>query len=140
MDRYLDECKDGCPERRSDYLENIKLDQIHELVTDQQVVAARLIVLTENQANIVSKLDRIVEKHEDKLHNIESDLRESKMVVSQWANSIVDLKKEMTNIVRNLNEITHVGLKIQGGWITTTMIVSISVGAIALLKSFGWIS
>ena len=124
-------------ERRNDAVPDSRLDALYDIVSQQSKTSERLLVISEQQQRSIDKLNTWVDDHEARYHKMDVEFSLIKASVNNWSSQFGDMKEQVRQLVDAIRIITASGLKIQGGWITLTIICTLAMGLVTLLKTFG---
>ena len=124
-------------ERRENSTPDSRLDALYHIVNDQATVAARLLVTSEQQQKSLETIHKWIDDHDAKYHKMDVEFNMLKSSVNNWSTQFGDMKDQVRNLVSAIQDITSTGLKVQGGWITITMIATLIMAALTIAKTFG---
>lgn len=114
-------------------------DVTRDRITQLTVATEKLLVVSEIQSKILDDHTTKISDHDHTLHQLDVEVRESKMMVVNWSNQIIEVKDQIKQLVASITLINQTGLKVRGGWITLVVMSSIVMGLVSLAKSFGMI-
>lgn len=122
-------------ERRSDYLADGKLEQIQKALHEQTIITSRLVTISENQSKVLEAQERWREQHEKDFQQLSKEVYASQMQVSTWVEKLNGVERSLSDLARQVRDLTEAGLKIRGGWITVTIAAGMVMGAITLVTN-----
>lgn len=105
-----------------------RLERIQQTLSDQQVQSAKLVVVTDNLIKSISNTEKWIDNHETHYQNLNLEMQQTKMVVSNWAREITEVKDEIRNLVTQVTTINSDGLKIKGAWTGLQKLAAFAVG------------
>ena len=124
-------------ERRNDAVPDPRLDALYQIVQEQAKISERLLVTSEQQQKSIEKLNDWVNDHDTKYHRMDVEFNMLKASVNNWTVQFNEMKDQVKDLVAAIKAITSTGLKIQGGWLTLSVIGVLIMSAVTLAHAFG---